>query len=111
MNTEKYYYPEGCKEISGFGGGYEEACRKMVIAGITWLSGQNGEKIKFSGFEGVFGLITAENETAKQLEKIMIDAAGGDCTGAMLHACVNHVSYAYAHGWEDYIKHMEGEEK
>ena len=26
----KYQYTEKCREVSGFGGGYEDACRKMV---------------------------------------------------------------------------------
>ena len=33
----KYVYTDNMSEISGFGGGYEAACRAMVVAGLEHL--------------------------------------------------------------------------
>jgi len=34
IRDSKYKYTDDMGEISGFGGGYEQTCRNMVIAGI-----------------------------------------------------------------------------
>jgi hypothetical protein len=106
---EKYQYTDRCAEISGFGGGYEEACRKMVIAGAEWLDEHPGADIKVSGFKNVFGLTNPETDDAKKLEDVMVAATGGDCTGAMLHATTKHVLYILHNGWDAYIREMENQ--
>jgi hypothetical protein len=100
-----YKYPPG-DFISGFGGGYEQTCQNMVIAGLEWWDANPKADPKFKGFANVFGLIVDENDDAKALSKALSDAALGDCTGAMHQAAVSHVFYAHAHGWPDYVREI-----
>ena len=103
-------YTEKCREISGFGGDYEQSCRKMVIAGYEYLMQPGIETPIFSGYKGVFGITLSENESARELQEAMNKASGNKCTGAMMHACTNHVLKAKAVGWEEYIRLMEQEQ-
>lgn len=102
----KYQYTEDMREISGFGGGYEEACRRMVIAGMEWFDANPNANPLFQGFKNVTGLVMDDNEDAEALSRVVAGAAGGDCTGAMHHAAINHILYARKHGWEAYQLEM-----
>lgn len=101
------YTPE-MGEISGFGGGYEAICRKMVLAGVNWLEANPTADPKFLGHRGVYGLLLEDNEDAKALSKAMtaVEVTGGDCTGAMHHATVSHVLFIKTHGWDKYVEEM-----
>ena len=107
MNTEKYYYPEGCRKISGSDDACEYAFRKMVIACVTWLSDHNCEKKVYS----MYCEVSTDDETIMNLREVMIDAAGYHYGTTMYVHCIMHASYAHANGWEDYIKQIKGEEK
>lgn len=93
------------REISGFGGGYEKACRDMVIKGIKFLDKNSANPI-FSTYENIFGIIKEDNEDAKKLTNAML-AASSDCTGAMMQVCVNHVLYINKNGWDKYVEEMK----
>lgn len=119
MTDSDYEFTDDMREISGFGGDYEAACRAMVVAGVEWfdehpdaepkfkkLRGQteSGEEIRFHG--GKFpdnddaeALCDAMNEAAK--------AAGGGASGAMMEYCTNHVGFVREHGWDEYVELME----
>ena len=58
-------YTKDMGEISGFGGGYEEACRKMVLAGLDWFDANPDADPQFHGYEGIYGIITEDNDDAK----------------------------------------------
>lgn len=103
--TEKYPFTDDMDEISGFGGGYEEACRLMVRAGLEWMDAHPEADPRYRGFKGLFGLMTDDNEDAKALDAAIL-AACPDCTGAMHHAAVNVVMYVRKNGWEEYQKAM-----
>ena len=103
----KYAYTDKCDEISGFGGTYEEGCRKMVIAGLEWYDEHPNAMPKFHGWKGVFGLIIEDNSEAEALTKHMNDSINGEATGAMMQACLGHVNYARQHGWDKYIGNGE----
>ena len=94
-------------EISGFGGGYELACRAMVSAGMDWLVAHPEAKPQFHGYKGITGIITEDNDDAKALSKAIVAASGGDCTGAMHQYSVNHALHAFSLGWPAYVKMME----
>jgi hypothetical protein len=102
-----YQYTDECDEISGFGNGYEDACRDMVIAGMKWFDENKDANPKYHGFENFFGLVIEDNEEAEKLTQCMNDAANGQATGAMMQACLSHVKYAKQHGWPKYIEMME----
>lgn len=88
---EGFEWTEDMREISGFGGGYERACRAMVSAGCKWWSERPDADPQFHGFRGIYGVIAEDNDDAKALSKAVTDAAGGDCTGAMHQAAISHV--------------------
>lgn len=98
---EKYSWRDGMGEISGFGGGYEEACRTMLRAGLRWLDAHQDADPKFSGYVGVFGIVDESNEDAKALSKAVMDAVP-DCSGAMHHGVVKACLYVRKNGWDAY---------
>ena len=106
----KYEYTDEMSEISGFGGSYEAACRKMVIAGLEWLDEHPDADLKFGGFEGVYGLITDESEDAEALTKHIIAAVSnsqdGGPTGAMHQAAIQHILFIKRNGWDAYVREM-----
>ena len=102
-----YSYPKGCREISGFGGGYEKTCRKMVVAGMEWFDENPKANPKFHSYKNVYGIISEDNSEAKSLTDTMLEASGNDCTGAMMQASVNHCLSAAKSGWAKYIQKMK----
>ena len=102
----KYVFTEKMREISGFGGGYEQACRDMVVAGLEWLDANPSADPKFHGYKNVYGLVSEDNEDAKNLSEAICAPAEG-CSGAMHQAAVSHVLWIRANGWEAYVKKME----
>ena len=107
----KYQYTENCGEISGFGGGYENACRKMVIAGMEWLDKHKEANPTFDQFVNVFGMTDNENDDMKAMQKHMNKAIDNEASGAMMQACTNHILHAKEVGWETYISEMEEKTK
>lgn len=100
----KYVYRDDDPEISGFGGGYESACRAMVAAGMEWFDANPAADPKFHGFKGVYGLIDEDNADAEALSAaVAAGCPGGGCTGAMHQATISHVLYARKHGWDKYL--------
>jgi hypothetical protein len=103
----KYQYTKNCREISGFGGGYEDACRKMVVAGMEWLESHKDANPNFDQFKNVYGLTTNENDDMVAMQKAMNTAIGNEASGAMMQASTNHVLFAHKNGWGKYIEKME----
>lgn len=89
-------------EISGFGGSYERACRKMLIAGLEWFDEHPAADPKFQGMRGVFGVLLDDNDDAKALSKVVVLASGGDATGAMHQAVIQSVLWIRKNGWAAY---------
>lgn len=90
---EGFEWTEDMHEISGFGGGYERACRAMVSAGCKWLTDNPTADPNFHGYKGIYGVISEDNDDAKALTKVVIDAAGGDASGAMHQASIGHIMF------------------
>jgi hypothetical protein len=109
--ASNYEWQEGMGEISGFGGGYEETCRKMLFAGLKWLDDHPDADPKFHGYKGVYGILGDDNEDAKALSEAVIAGSGYDCTGAMHQAVVGHCLFIRENGWDKYVKSMSGPEK
>lgn len=102
----KYQYTPEMNEISGFGGGYEEVCRKMVIAGLEWADAKGDADPRWKESEQIYGITIDENEDAKAMQNAMLKAADNDCTGAMMQATMNHVLYVLKNGWDKYVALM-----
>lgn len=102
---EKYQFTEDMREISGFGGGYEQACRDMVVAGMNWYDANPKALVDFSQYENVYGITFDESDDCKALQKAMLEVNDG-CSGAQMQASLNHVVNAKKMGWEEYQKKM-----
>lgn len=100
-----YQYTEDMAEISGFGGGYEEACRAMVVAGLEWLDANPDADPQFHGYKNIYGVISGDNEDAKALTEAVVGATD-DCTGAMHQATVTTVLWIRKNGWAEYVEKM-----
>ena len=103
-------WTEDMGEISGFGGGYEATCRKMVLAGMQWIDEHPQADPQFYGYEGVYGILEEDNAEAKTLSRVVVEASGNDCTGAMHQACIGHVLAYKRLGWEEYCKQLRERE-
>lgn len=107
----KYQWEDGMGEISGFGGGYEEACQKMLFAGLAWLDEHPTAEPKFRSAPGVYGLLDTENDDAREMSKAIVSAVEEDCTGAMHQAAVSHCLFVRRKGWDEYVAQMKSREK
>lgn len=101
-----FHHSSDMGEISGFGGGYEKACQDMLDAGVRWLNEHPKPDLQMSGYKGVYGILNADSDDAKALEKVVVDAAHGDCTGAMHHAVMSRLSYIAKNGWTAYCDEL-----
>jgi len=106
----KYEFEDGMDEISGFGGSYEAACRKMVNAGLEWFDEHPNADPPFMGYKGIYGIIDADNKDAKKLSEAVL-ASVDDCTGAMHQATISHIMHIHKVGWETYVKEMKDRRK
>ena len=101
-----YQFTDDMAEISGFGGGYEDTCRRMVVAGLEWLGAHPDADPQFHGYKNVYGLCMEDNEDAKALTKAMTAPPNNDCTGAMHQATVSHALWIHRHSWQEYVDYM-----
>ena len=95
----------GLKEISGFGGGYEQACRDMVVAGVKWLREHPNADLKARRVEGVYPDIMCASKDFEEFQNALAAACEG-ATGAMVCATTKHVFYIHKNGWEKYCEKM-----
>ena len=102
----KYQLAKEMDEISGFGDGYEETCRKMLSAGMEWLNTHPKADPKFRRSPNIYGIIKEDNEDAKALSDAVEAGSGGDCTGAMHQAVVSHCLFVKLHSWNAYVAKM-----
>lgn len=105
----KYVFTDEMAEISGFGGNYEAACRRMIVAGLEWLDSHPEADPKFHGYKDVFGILTEDNDDAKALSNA-ITKDEPDITGAMHQAAIQHIIWIKKNnkegksGWERYVE-------
>jgi hypothetical protein len=100
-----YEFTPEMREISGFGGAYEDMCRKMVVAGLEWFDAHPNADPHYHGYKNIYGIIDDCNEDAKELDKAIFGICP-DCTGAMHQATVSHVLWIHGHSWDEYVKKM-----
>ena len=110
LATEKeYVFTDEMGEISGFGGGYEKGCRAMVVAGLRWMRDNPDAEPHYRGYEGIYGVLSDDNDDANALSKAVTSVASG-CTGAMHQATIGHVLWINKNGWDKYVEKMTEEE-
>jgi hypothetical protein len=102
----KYSYSENAGEISGFGGGYEKSCRKMVVAGMEWIDEHPGCTLDYKEYKNIYGITADETPDLLDMQKHMNAAIGNGASGAMMQACTGHIMYAHKNGWDKYMEEM-----
>lgn len=89
-------------DISGFGGGYEAGCQKMLLNGLRFLNEHPDFDFKvYKSYRNVTGLCIGEGKSAEELDKAVCD--GVDPSGAMHHAVISHLSFIHSHGYDGWI--------
>jgi hypothetical protein len=110
--VSKYEFTPEMGEISGFGGGYEDACRSMLKAAMEWFDANPNANPEFKGCENVYGLVVEDNDDAKALSDAAVKAAGEHgCTGAMHQAVITHSLFIKKNGWDKYVEEMSKREQ
>lgn len=92
MSTREFDWT-GLGEISGFGGGYEAACRSMVKAGVEYLRA-NPDKMPVQG-----------ERYPREFQDAVSSGTEG-ATGAMVGAASSHATYIARNGWDAYAAEM-----
>ncbi len=106
MSTQTYEFTNEMGEISGFGGGYEAACRQMLRQALEWWDAHPDADPQYQGFRNVFGLVADTNDDARALDKAMMANVEGGPTGAMHQAVLGHTFFIRKNGWEAYVAEM-----
>jgi len=91
---ERFPWTDSMGEVSGFGGGYENACRDMIYAGIAWTEKHPGADLS-----------TYKTVDAKALDAHILLACP-DCSGAMHGAAMNALAFIAKQGWNAYAGKM-----
>lgn len=91
-------------DISGMGGGYERCCQLMLRAGREYLKNERNFAWDYKQYENVYGICSSKSEEAKKLDTVLLDAAGGDCSGAMHQAVINHLAFIHKNGYEKWLE-------
>lgn len=99
-------WEEGMGEISGFGGGYEEACRNMLYSGLAYLDSNPNADLKAIEYANIYGFLTPDSKEAMELSDVL-DAAEPGCSGAMHSTAMQHCMYIATNGWNKYSSEMK----
>lgn len=106
-----YRHTEEMGEISGFGGGYESCCQDMLEAGVKWLAERPDANLEGHSFKGIYGIMVPDSDDAKELDKVVIDASGGEASGAMHHAVMSRLFFISKNGWDVYAEKVTEAQK
>lgn len=102
--------------ISGFGGGYEDACQRMLWRGVAYLSEVQPPLEIWDGvhgYKGFYGILHTEGTGARELEDAMLSGED-DVTGAMHQAVMGHLRAIHEHGvdwWLDELRRDSGDDR
>lgn len=99
----KYRHTPAMGEISGMGGEHEKICQDMLEAGCKFLDDHPDMEIKVSGFQGVFGVVYADNEETQELINTIVKASKSEANGAQIHQVIMILIYIKQHGWDSYV--------
>jgi hypothetical protein len=94
--------------ISGFGGGYEDTCQRMLWKGVAYLAEVQPPLDIWKGvhsYEGVYGVLVTKGAGIKALEAAAT-AGEDDITGAIHQAVMGHLRAIHEHGVDWWIGHL-----
>lgn len=96
-------------DLTGFGGGYEATCQRMVWNGVRFLMANRMELVPtYKEFKNVYGIAIPEGQDAEDLDKAIM-AGIDDATGAMHQCAVGHIRYIAKNGYQKWFDMMKEE--
>ena len=101
----KYEFKDWMREISVFGGSYEEACRTMVLRCVNWFDEHPNEKANLSTFKSVNDI---EKEYPQVIEEVCHDI---EPSGDMFNTSMAHAFFIVTNDWDFYVSKMTDPEK
>jgi hypothetical protein len=90
---DRFPWREGMRELSGFGGCYEQACRKMMYTALLWLEQNPSTDPRNS------------EDAKKAFEKAVLRAEPA-CSGAMFGTACSHAMFIHVNGYDAWSKKM-----
>ena len=94
-------------DLSGFGGGYEDACQRMLWRGVAYLAEHQPPVSMWDDateYEGIVGVMSIDGEDLKSLEThIMRDI---DATGAMHQCVMGHLRFIHRKGIDEWRREL-----
>jgi len=100
----KYPIPKSCREISGFGGGYEATCVNMMYAALQVLDPIK-DIVKEKVITKQVSTVDQVNDlTNGEMEKAVMAACHNDCSGAMHGSSIMHAIKIIEIGLDEYVK-------
>lgn len=111
----EYRHTSDMGEISGFGGGYEDCCQRMLHAAVTWLLHEKPRSDpKFHSYKDIYGVMIEDNDDAKELSRISCDAATENgkhpengASGAQHQTVISRALFIKANSWEEYCRRLK----
>ena len=100
-------------DLSGFGGGYEDMCQRMLWRGVAYLSEARPLAEIWDGATespGIYGVMSTAGEGLKALEAAIMNP-GDDVTGAMHQCVMGHLRYIHQNGldgWREFMRPHRG---
>jgi hypothetical protein len=104
---ENIHVREQSYMLSGFGGGYEDTCQRMLWRGVRWLKEKQPPVEIWAGassYENVYGVLITEGDDLKALEEYMLRDT--DCTGAMHQCVMGHICFIHKNGIEKWREEL-----
>jgi len=105
MEIKKYEYTKKCKEVTGLSRDQENACRKMVVAGVKWFDDNPKASPKFKEYLSP-SVVVGDNSDTKSIEDAMLEVVD-DNYSELLMTAFSHCLFASKNGWDKYIEVME----
>lgn len=100
-------------DISGMGGGYENACQKMLWTGLNYLLKFDHPEDFLKGrseFKHIYGIVNLPFAFDECKEE-MLKAVNNDCTGAMMQVVTGHLKYITHNGFDKWHEEMKAGRK
>ena len=94
--------------LSGFGGGYEDQCQRMLWRGVAYLAEHKPDVKMWDGAKecaNIYGVMIVEGTELKALEAAIMKP-GDDVTGAMHQCVMGHLAYIHRNGMEKWREEL-----
>lgn len=106
MKDFSWEWTEDMGEISGFGGGYEESCKRYMRIALAYFCAFPDEFKRFLQEEKTDDEKKALNKLEYQIGSVMDNGWDSGASGAQIMAAFSHAARVYRFGWESYKKEM-----